>query len=72
MNIYQTEVGSSSVAVQFKQDKTVQILPNGMTQKYMFGVSYEEVLFYILQVPVTNTNTVDHRIQLNFTGIDNH
>lgn len=35
----------------------------------MFGVSYKKVMHFVLQVPVTNS--INHQVQLNFTGIDN-
>jgi len=43
-------------------------VPNGVQQKYQFHVDYEKVMFFVLQVPVTNS--IYHTVHLNITGID--
>lgn len=70
LSVFQTQPGSSSVAVKYMQDKTVQILPNGIMQKYIFAVDYQKVMHFALQVPVTNS--INHQVQLNFTGVEDH
>jgi hypothetical protein len=69
LNVHQTQPGSSSTAVKYSQEKDVQILPNGIMQKYIFPVRQQKVKHFVLQVPVTNS--IYHQVHLNFTGIDN-
>lgn len=36
LSVFQMGIGSSSTAVKYSQEKTYQVLPNGITQKFMF------------------------------------
>ena len=67
--MYQTNRGSSSSAIKYVQTKKVQILPNGIAQKFMFDVTYKRVRFFAIQVPVSSSLT--HKVQINITGLDN-
>lgn len=67
LNVYQTLSGASQVAVQYKQEKFVEILPNGIPQKFVFSVNYEKVKFFVIQVPVTSS--INHKVRMNFTAI---
>jgi hypothetical protein len=68
LNVYQTNSGSSSSAVKYTQSKKVQILANGITQKFIFDVTYKRVRFFAIQVPVSSSLT--HKVQINITGLD--
>lgn len=37
-------------------------------QKFMFGVNFQRVMFFVIQVPVKTSIT--HKVQVNITGID--
>jgi hypothetical protein len=68
LNVFQNNVGTSNSAVKYSQTKKVQILANGIAQKYIFDVTYKRVSFFAIQVPVSSS--LYHKVQINITGLD--